>query len=209
MSLLRVGDKAPHLPKRRRPSGREKKPKFTVADVDEYNQRQLMRCVETRQRWSDKDKNIIGPPGMRHATTVQRVEVAHRVLPAIELAAYMAKDHGTQEHQNRLVDEVEQAILKQSKKEHWRYHKKVDQEDPIRLLASIVVEEWLSPVKYWRLRKDENDEDIVRPIISSFARSMKCKRETWRVRWHDRFLAFQGYPTDWYDIGKARVNGGK
>ncbi len=205
MSLLRIGVKAPHLPKRRRPSGREKNPEFSPADVDEYNQRQLMRCVETRNRWQG-DTDSEGPPGMRSATTVNKVEVAQRVLPPIELAAYMAKEHGTQEHTNQLVDEMERMIRRVASLQKWRVYHKAGQVDPIRLLASVVIEEWLSPAKYWVLREIDG-KSIPKPKISVFSDAMGLKRDNWHSTWKVRFHDFQGYPQPWYDLGKIRVEG--
>ena len=207
IGLLRVGQNAPNLPKLRMPSGSAKNPQHTCADVDEYNSRQTMRCVETRNRWQG-DSDLDGPPGMRAATTVQRVEAAQQVLLPLPRAAYMAKQEGTQEHQNRLVDEVEQAILVTARQEHWRYNKKAGQVDPVRLLASIVVEEWLNPAKYWKLCKAANaGSSAVRPLTSAFARSMSCNRQTWYTTWEGRFKAFQGYPQPWYEIGAGQMGG--
>lgn len=207
MSLLRVGVKAPHLPKRRRPSGREKNPEFSVSDVDEYNNRQLMRCVATRNAYQDVDSDRVGPPGMKYATTVQRVEAAQRELLPVELAAWMAREHGTQEHQNLLVDRVEEDVRRVAGREHWRYHTRAGQPDPVRLLASIVVEEWLNPAKYWKLKKSVNGDMCIRPVTSAFARVMRCKRDTWYSNWQSRFMEFQGYPQTWYEIGKMEVDG--
>ena len=170
---------APPLPKLRRPRKNAKNPgPLSVADVDEYNNRQLLRCVETRQR-----KTSGG--GISAATEVALIEVAKVRLPSNELAAYMAKHHGTQREINLLVDKLEVIITRAAKVEQWPHQ----DSDKMRLLASIVVEAWLHPAKFWR--------DSGSPYVSSFARIMKCDRKTWRSRWHLHFIAYSLIPEGW------------
>jgi len=191
------------LHKLRRPSGREKNPKHSVADVDEYNNRQHMRCVGTRPHWKDGSEQP-GPRGLHQATRTAAVESVVRAKPSIEAAAVLARDHLSQEAANQLAEEVEKIIRERAEREVWLYNETGN--DCLRLLASIVVEEWLHPAKFWRKEfvKDEDtgEYDTQAPYISSFARVMKCDRRTWHRSWKKYFMRCRGIPEQWYQHGK-------
>ena len=195
MNMIRIGVLAPKLKRKR------KSKKVSHADVVEYNSRQVMKCIETRRRWNATDAKA-EPGGIRHATTLARVEVATQKLPRLELIAYMAMEHGTQREQNMLVDKMEEIIGRAAVTESWVYYDSSG--DNIRLLASIVVEEWLHPAKFWRESKNEHDPEP-KPIIGSFASVMKCDRKTWHVRWKQYFNRFQGHPDRWYKPASEKI----
>jgi len=192
-AMIRIGVLAPKLPKKRHSKNRN------PADVDEYNNRQAMRCKETRRRFNPNDGDTVGPGGLRIATDLALVEIAIKHLPSLELAAYMAKEHMNQDEPNMLVDEMEAIISRAAKIENWIYYENKAKNQP-RMLASIVVEEWLSPAKFWRMRDGELTDS---PVIGSFASIMGCDRKTWHTTWKQHFHTFRGYPQRWYDRGSA------
>lgn len=183
--------------KHRRPSGRSKKPQRTIAEVDEYNNRQDMRCIETRRRFNQSD-NDTGMPGGT-GSTLAKVELAQRTLPRIELAAFMAKEHGTQREQNQLVVEMEIILARAAKRESWQFN---GGDEKLRLLASLVVDEWCNPAKFWRTR-EVGGVLTDSMVVGSFTLIMKCDRKTWHVKWKQYFFRYQGFPEDWYQRGKA------
>ena len=133
------------------------------------------------------------------ATELALVEIAVKHLPSLELAAFMAKEHMNQDESNMLVDEMEAIIARAAKIENWIYYQSKSK-NQLRMLASIVVEEWLRPAKFWRMRDGELTDS---PIVGTFASIMGCDRKTWHVTWKQHFNTYRRYPQQWYDRGSA------
>ena len=154
-----------------------------------------MRCVETRSRHAKS-----GASGLRVATMVAGRELAARLLPPVELAAYMARHYDSLEARAVLVLEVEQILTVTAKSQKWSFRQRSDK-PPIQTLADLIVDQWLSPSKYWR-EKEVSGQTINTPIVSSLALAMGVNNKTWHVYWKGRFNQFNGLPEIWYQRGE-------
>lgn len=173
-------------------------PNHYSAEIDEYNNRQHMRCVETRNQIQETGG---GAPSAALATA----NIAEHVdLLPCEWHAYSLYEQRTSQARKPLFDLLYEEVEKRSIHQSWNYRD--DEEDPpLERLTNILLDEWLHTAGFFKL--DKLDElGNPRPVISAFAGCMDVDRKTWRVQWHKRFMDLRPILREWHRFGRYGVD---
>ena len=173
-------------------------PNHYSAEIDEYNNRQHMRCVET----PNKVQGAGGAPGGPIAAEVG-VSVL-QAMPANERHAYQLFHNRNHKARQPLFDALYDIVKETAEKEKWVYRES-ESHSPLELLTNLLLNEFLHPAGYWKSHKLD-DQGNPRPSVSVFAHAMHVERSTWRHPWFKRFMALRPILRDWRRHGFYAVN---